>query len=160
MATLLQDLRYALRTLRKSRGFTVVAVLTLALGIGATTAIFSVVDGVLLTPLPYEEPDELVMLWESNAAEGYFENVVSPANYFDWREQTTAFEGLAALADFDATLTGVGEPERIGLVQASANLFPLLGAAASVGRTYTAAEDAAGGPPVAVLSHADRKSVV
>lgn len=148
-----QDVHYATRTLRKGPGFAAVAIATLALGIGATTAIFSVVDGVILTPLPFEEPDELVAVWEHNVARGRDRNVVSPANYIVWTERAGDFEHLAALGRLGWTLTGTGEPRRVGVVSASASLFPMLGVHAEIGRVYTAAEDIAGAPRVAVLSH-------
>jgi len=109
---MLTDLRFALRSLRKAPAFTSVAVFTLALGVGATTAIFSVVNGVLLKPLPYADPDGLVMVWEHNFPRGRDRNVVSPANFFTWTEQAQVLEDLAALVEGSATLTGGGEPER------------------------------------------------
>ncbi|HLB38223.1 MAG TPA: ABC transporter permease [Gemmatimonadales bacterium] len=150
---MLTDLHYALRSLRKAPAFTFVAVVTLALGVGATTAIFSVVNGVLLKPLPYADPDGLVMVWEHNFPRGRDRNVVSPANFFTWTEQAQVLEDLAALVEGSGTLTGGGEPERVGVVTASASLFPLLGVQPRIGRAYTPEEDRDGAPRVAVLGY-------
>lgn len=149
----MSDLRYALRSLLKASAFTSVAVLTLALGVGATTAIFSVVNSVLLRPLPYANPDALVMVWEHNFPRGRDRNVVSAANFLTWTEQAQVLENLAALGEGSATLTGGGEPERVGVVTASASLFPLLGVQPHIGRAYTPEEDRDGAPRVAVLGH-------
>src|SRR4051812_33677133 len=107
---LTQDLRFAVRGMRKSPGFTLTAVLSLALGIGANTAIFTVVNAVLLRPLPFPEPDRLVQLWESKPANGYFRNVVNAFNFLDWRERTKSFEAMAAVSPLPANLTGFGDP--------------------------------------------------
>jgi hypothetical protein len=108
---MLNDLRFAFRQLLKNPGFTSVAVLTLALGVGATTAIFSVVNAVLLKPLPYEQPGQLVQLWEAPSPGK--RNWVSPGAFTDWKEQSTAFENLSVLYNADSNITGTGEPERI-----------------------------------------------
>ena len=154
MEGLLQDLRYALRQLAKNPGFTTIAVLTLALGIGANTAIFSVINAVLLRPLPYHDPAELVMLWETNRALGNDRNVISPANLLDWKAQDSLFSSMAAAIDWRVAFTGSGEPEEIAVEYATASLFPLLGAKALLGRPYTAEEDAPSGPRVVVLGQA------
>src|SRR5882724_7572053 len=111
MHTFWQDLRYGLRMLAKNPGFTAVAVLTLALGIGANTAIFSVVNSVLLGPLPYKDSDRLAIVWEVRAKEN--QNVANPANFMDWKEQNTVFEDMAAIADFRAIVIGDGESGEI-----------------------------------------------
>jgi len=126
-ADLLQDLRYGLRTLAKNPAFTSIAVLALALGIGANSAIFSVVDAVLLRPLPFKNPNQLVMLWENAAHLGFPRDTPSPANFLDWQKQATSFTGLAAMSERSFNLTGVGEPERLEGRRVSANLFELLG---------------------------------
>jgi putative ABC transport system permease protein len=149
----LQDLRYGLRTLRKHPGFTAVAVIALALGIGANTAIFSVVNTVLLRPLPYKEPDRLVMVWEDDTKSGYPRDTPAAANYIDWRDQNKVFEGMAALADQSFNLTGLGDPERLEGKRASANLFQLLGVEPLLGRGFLPEDDRPGGGRVAVLSH-------
>ena len=112
LGDLWQDLRYGLRMLMRNPGFTIVAVLALALGIGANSAIFSVVNTVLLRPLPYKNPDALMMVWEDATHLGFPFNTPSPANFIDWREQNTVFEGMAAMAQRSFNLTGAGEPER------------------------------------------------
>src|SRR5262245_1656003 len=109
MNSLLQDLRYGARMLLKKPGFTLIAVLTLALGVGATTAIFSVVNAVLLRALPYREADGLVIVWEKSRRND--QNVVSPANFMDWREQNNVFTEMAATFDSSAVLVGDGGPE-------------------------------------------------
>ena len=153
MDALLQDIRYAARTLLKSPGFTVSAVLTLALGIGANAAIFSVVEGVLLRSLPYRAPDRLVMLWENHPQEGAPRSPFAPANYTDLRAQTESFESLGAIYPYSTVnLTGVGEPEQLRLLRVSADLFPTLGVAARLGRTLLPADDRPGGPNVVVVS--------
>jgi putative ABC transport system permease protein len=150
MRTLIQDLRYGLRTLRKNPGFTAIAVLTLALGIGANTAIFSVVNGVLLRPLPFRHPSRLVLIAEKSSFP-----VISTSreNYLDWRDQSHSFEAMEATRSGSITLTGAGEPERLNVRMATAGLFPMLGINAQVGRTFLAEEDRAGGTPVALLSY-------
>src|SRR3989449_2570449 len=100
MEALWQDLKYGARMLAKSPGFTLVAVIALALGIGANTAIFSVVNAVLIRSLPFKDPNHLVMVWENNRNRGRDQNVISPANYLDWRDQNTVFESMAALFDY------------------------------------------------------------
>ncbi|HVF42935.1 MAG TPA: ABC transporter permease, partial [Pyrinomonadaceae bacterium] len=150
---ILQDLRYGLRTLRKHPGFTAVAVVALALGIGANTAIFSVVNTVLLRPLPYKDPDRLVMVWEDATKSGYPRDTPSAANYIDWRDQNKVFEGMAALADQSFNLTGLGDPERLEGKRASASLFRLLGVEPLLGRGFLPEDDQPGGRRVAVLSH-------
>jgi predicted permease len=148
-----QDLRYGLRTLVKNPGFTTVAVIALALGIGANSAIFSVVNAVLLRPLPYKDPDRLVMVWEDDTKGGYPRDTPAAANYIDWRDQNRVFEGMAALADQSFNLTGVGEPERIEGKRVSASLFTLLGVEPQLGRAFLPEEDAPGGNRVVILSH-------
>jgi hypothetical protein len=127
LETLWQDVRFSARTLLKNPTFTIVAVIALALGIGANSAIFSVVNTVLLSPLPYKDPERLVMVWEKGTLEGSPINSVSAANFMDWREQNQVFEGMAILLWQNFNLTGVGEPERIEGRRVSANLFQLLG---------------------------------
>ena len=124
MSNFLQDLRYALRMLAKSPGFTLVAVLTLALGIGANTAIFSVVNAVLLRPLPYPEPNRLVFLGEWS--EQIPEMSISMANFNDWRNQNKVFESMVAYQNDNVVLTARGEPERLRIRRITAGLFPTL----------------------------------
>jgi predicted permease len=153
MDTLFQDVKYAMRTLRRTPGFTVAAVACLALGIGANTAIFSVIDGVLLRPLPFRDPGSLVMVWETDPAHGRDRNVVSPANYLDWRSQNSTFAELGSYIDWRANLTGVDEPIEVARSIATASFFTVLGVAPELGRVYTPEEDAPNGPNVVVLSH-------
>lgn len=153
MERLMQDLRYGLRTLAKSPGFAVVAVLTLALGIGANTAIFSVIDGVLLNRLPYPEASRLVIVWEQNPARGWFHNVVSAANFRDWRNQNQVFTGLSAIDERSYDVGGTGEPLEVQGEQVSANLFSLLAVQPALGRAFETAEDQPGSAHVAVLSN-------
>ncbi|HEX8489936.1 MAG TPA: ABC transporter permease, partial [Chthoniobacterales bacterium] len=147
-----QDLRSGLRMLMRSPGFTIVAVLALALGIGANTAIFSVVNTVLLRPLPYKDPDALVTVWEDATHMGFPFNTPSPANFIDWREQNTVFAGMAAMAQQSFNLTGAGEPERFDGRKVSANLFNILGVEPVLGRTFRPEEDQPGSR-VVILSY-------
>src|SRR5262245_17803066 len=130
LEALWQDLRYGARMLLKNPGFTTIAVLTLALGIGANTAFFTVVNTVLLRPLPYQEPDRLAMLWTDDPKRGIHEEGTSYLNFMDWRSQNTVFEDMAVCTRGNAaTLTGTEEPEKVEAEAVSANLFPLLGRA-------------------------------
>src|SRR5437660_10303363 len=143
-ADLWQDLRYGLRSLLKNPSFTIIAVIALALGIGANSAIFSVVNAILLRPLPYKNPEQLVMVWENATHLGFPKNTPSPANFLDWRQQTTVFESMAAFAERSFNLTGLGEPERLDGRRVSANLFDLLGVRPILGRTFVPQEDQPG----------------
>jgi predicted permease len=147
------DLRYGVRMLWKNKGFTAVAVIALALGIGANSAIFSVVNTVLLRPLPYREPERLAMVWEDNSKIGYPRDTPAAANYVDWRDQNQVFEGMAATADQSFNLTGAGEPERFEGKRVSANFFSLLGVEPQLGRAFMPEEDVPGANKVVVLSH-------
>jgi putative ABC transport system permease protein len=146
------DLRYAIRLLLKRPLMSTAIVITIGLGIAATTSVFSVVDGVLLEPLEYERPDELVTVWEHNYPRERENNVVSPANYLAWRDEGV-FEDLAAVVAASGTITGSGDPERVGVITASAAFFEALGVNAVAGRVYAEAEDVDGAEDVAVLGH-------
>src|SRR5688572_21022247 len=134
--SLLQDIRYALRTLRRSPGFTLVAVLILALGIGANTSIFSVISAVLLRPLPFPDPDRLVVVFEDRSG-GSARLMPNQVDYVEWQRRSDSFDGIAAIADISYNLTGEGEPERLGTSHATPNLFAVLGTQALLGRTFT-----------------------
>jgi predicted permease len=153
MEAFLQDLRYGLRSLKANPGFTLVTILTLALGIGANTAIFSMIDSVLLQPLPYKDPERLVMVWEDASFAGFPRNTPAPANYVDWKQQNQVFEDMAALRWQDYSLTGDGEPEKVAGHAVTANFFPLLGVEPGLGRNFLAEEDSPGANKVVVLSH-------
>jgi putative ABC transport system permease protein len=135
---MLHDFRYAIRTLRKNPAFTVVAVLTLALGIGANTALFSVVNAVLLRPLPYRDPARLVQLWESNQWSRTV--LVSRLNFLDWREQSHSFESMAVYAGGPVTATGGDLPQRTSGTEVSRGFFETFGVQPSLGRTFLAEE--------------------
>ncbi|HEU0005699.1 MAG TPA: ADOP family duplicated permease, partial [Terriglobia bacterium] len=152
LVTMLNDFRYAFRLLLKNPSFTTMVVLILALGIGANTAIFSLVNAVLLRPLPYPEPDRLVTLWERNLKEGG-KHLVSPADFFDLQKNTQSFEHLAALYPPGFNLTGVSEPERISGARVSASIFATLGVKPLLGRTFNPEEDRPGTERTVVLSH-------
>ncbi|MCX6591380.1 MAG: ABC transporter permease [Acidobacteria bacterium] len=137
----MQDLRYAFRLLRRSPGFAAVAIFALALGIGANTAIFSVVDAVLLQQLPFAEPDRLVMVWEENSRIGFPRNTPAPANWVDWSKQNTVFTGIAATRGALRTLTGDGPPENVTARRVTANFWEVLGSKPLLGRTFTEDED-------------------
>jgi predicted permease len=150
---LLADLRYAVRLLRKTPVFSVAAIGTLALGIGANTTIFSLVQTMLLQPLPYQNPDQVVMVWEDRTAAGFPRNNPAPANYRDWRAMNRSFTDIAATAFAFANLTGDGAPELVLGQRVTANFFSVLGVQPVVGRTFTAADDVMG-QRVVVISHA------
>jgi putative ABC transport system permease protein len=154
MGNFIQDVKYGGRVLAKSPGFALVAVLTLALGIGANTAIFSVVSAVLLRPLAYPEAERLVKVWEDESASGLSSRAtVAPGNYFDWKSQNQTLAGMAA-SEFRAfNLTGDGEPERVIGSGVEANHFSLVGVRPALGRDFLKEEDAPGGAKSAVLSH-------
>src|SRR5437660_662243 len=143
-ADLWQDLRYGLRSLLKNPSFTIIAVIALALGIGANSAIFSVVNAVLLRPLPFKNPEQLVMVWENAAHLGFPKNTPAPPNFIDWQRQNTVFTGMAAMSERSFNLTGVGEPDRLDGRRVSANLFDLLGVPALLGRTFVPDDDRPG----------------
>jgi putative ABC transport system permease protein len=153
MDNLWKDIRYSIRTLRKSPGFTAVAIVTLALGIGANTAIFSVVNGVLLAPLPYREPDRLVQLYEKRPQQGRTRNPVSTPDYKDWRDQNTVFESTAAMSAASFTLVGVSGPELVRAGAVTANFFQTLGVLPQLGRDFVAEEETRGKDKVVLLNH-------
>ncbi len=155
LETLAQDLRFGLRMMIKSPGFTAVAVLTLALGIGANTAIFSVVNAVLLKALPYPDPQRLVVLWTDNPKMqlGFREMPPANADIPEWRARAQSFEHLAVFTPYLVDLSSEGAPERVGGVAVSADFFLLFGVSPQVGRVFTPAEDQPGGDKVAVISH-------
>jgi predicted permease len=150
---LLADLRYAVRLLRKTPVFTVAAIGTLALGIGANTTIFSLVQTMLLQPLPYQSPDEVVMVWEDRTAAGFPRNTPAPGNYRDWRTRNRSFTDMAATAFAFANLTGDGAPELVIGQRVTGNFFSVLGVQPVAGRTFTAADDTMG-QRVVVISYA------
>ncbi|MPY89181.1 MAG: FtsX-like permease family protein [Luteitalea sp.] len=153
--TLLHDIRHAARSLRRSPGFTTIAVLTLALGIGANTAIFSVVDGVLLRPAPFEQVDRLVMVWETDRNSDTTREPASFPDYLDFQEQSRSFEALAAFNGAELNLTpGEGDPMRLAALAVSHEFLPLVGIQPLVGRTFTAQEDRPSGPRVALIGEA------
>src|SRR3954453_19558246 len=152
MLDLIHDLRHGLRGLRHNPGFTLTVVLTLALGIGACAAIFTVVDAVLLRPLPFAEPERLGMLNESHPPEAPV-FVVRPHTFPEWKKQTASFEGLAVVRDGSYTLTGRGEPRRIYAGKVTANAFPTLRVQPALGRGFTAQEEVPGKDDVVILSH-------
>src|SRR5687768_14375645 len=150
----MNDLKFAFRQLLKNPGFTAVAVLTLALGIGANTAIFSVVSSVLLRPLPFKDPDRLVMVWERSVKRGYEMNHAGVATFLDWKAQNNVFESMAAFGIDEAlSLTGDHEPERLNAVPVSANLFEVLGVNPTLGRMFRVEEETLGRDQVVILSH-------
>jgi putative ABC transport system permease protein len=149
----MSDFRFALRQFQKSPGFTVVAVLTLALGIGATTAIFSVVNAVLFSPLPYPEPDRLVRIHESIPVRGVQRVPVAVANYLDWRAQGTVFTGMAVHQWTELNLTGLGEARRLKGARVTSGLLPLLGVRPLLGRGFTEEEETRGKHFVVLISH-------
>jgi hypothetical protein len=151
----LHDVRYSLRQLRQSPSFSITAVLTLALGIGVNTAVFSLVHAVLLRPLPFNNPDQLVMAWEENSHRGWTHNIVSAANFNDWRKENHVFSDMAIVDPFlTFNLTGSAEPVEIQAERVSPNLFSLLGAHSFLGRTFVPEEGRPGSAHVVVIGHA------
>lgn len=153
MENLIGDVRFAVRTMAKKPGFTAVAIIIMALGIGANTAIFSLVRAVLLQPLPFANPERLVIVWEDASFVGFPKNTPAPANYMDWKARNEVFEDMAAITPRDFNLTGDGEPEKIDANAVLANFFPLLGVEAAAGRVLTADDDQPQAPKVAVISY-------
>jgi predicted permease len=149
MTSFWQDMRYGLRLLLKNPGFTAIAVLTLALGIGANTALFSVVNGVLLNPLPYPNPDQLVAVYAKST--DFERSSITYPNFLDWQKDSHSFSALGAIRSEEYNLTGVGEPERLHGHMISADFFAALGVPLPLGRNFRSEEDQAGGTPVAIL---------
>src|SRR5262245_4811496 len=149
----MNDLRFAFRQLLKNRGFTAVAVLTLALGIGANTAIFSIINGVLLRPLPYRDADRLVTVCESSIARGFPQVTVTPGVMRDWREQNSVFEELGGQIYESVNLTGVERPEHLHAAWTTPNYFSVFGVPPFLGRTFVAGDAPPAGQRVVVFSH-------
>lgn len=150
----LRDLRFAARSFRRSPGLAAAAVLALALGVGATAAIYTVFDAVLVEPLPYPEPGEIVMLIDANPEAGFPRFSSSPPNYADWRATAESFAAMAALSRSNLALNAPGsEPERVSGAGVSETFFAAMGVRPALGRAFTAEEDRPGGPAVAILGH-------
>ena len=154
MDALLQDIRYAVRHSVRFPGFTAVAVLALAIGIGANTAIFTLVNAVLIEPLPYRNPSRLVVLWETNARRPGRPNVVAPANYLRWQDRATAFDEMAGFYEYRVNLTGNDQPEEVTAQDVTANFFSTIGVAPLIGRPFAADEGPSGHNRVTLLSYA------
>ena len=154
LAGVMQDLRIAARTLRKSPGFAAIAILTLALGIGANTSLFSVVNGVLLNPLPYPYPDQIVSLagWFPGFDQGFGEGAISYPDFLDWVRLNHTFSSLAAYRHDSFNLTGQGDAEQVTAMDVSASFFSLLGVNPILGRHFSSVEDQLGGSPAVILS--------
>ena len=150
---MLQDLRFALRVLRRSPGFAALAVVTLALGIGATVTMFSVADAVLIRPLPYRDPARLVQIWGQNLARNIPFHQVEYADVSVWRQEARSFEGLSAAVSLTASLAGRGDPETVQVTRANAELLPLLGITMAAGRSFLPEEDHPGAGRVVVITH-------
>ena len=153
MDNIIRDIRYAVRSLLRRPGFLFVSVITLALGIGANTAIFSVVNAVLLRPLPYGASERIVTLWQNNVKAGVARNDVSPANFLDWREQSKSFEAMAGIEPFGFSMIGNGEPERFSTWLVTEGFFEVLGASALHGRTLSADDYRPGNERVVVIGY-------
>jgi len=157
MQLLWQDLRYALRSLLRNPGFCAVAILALALGIGPNTAIFAMVNAVLLRPLPVPEPDRVVMIWGTMLKSGFDQLTVSAADYLDWKAQASSFDQMAAafaIPEYGLNVSGTGEPERVSAALASREFLPALGIRPIAGRNFLADEDRPGGAPAVLISNA------
>jgi hypothetical protein len=150
MTALIQDLRFALRMLTKSPAFTVVAVLTLALAIGANTALFSIVNGVLLNPLPYPQADQLVTLHESKP--NFNTGSISYPNFLDWQKDNHTLSAMAVSRSYSYSLTGLGPAEQAQAQFVTSDFFPILGVKPAAGRTFVSADDQRGAAPVALIS--------
>jgi hypothetical protein len=153
MRTFWHDLRHSARLLLKKPGFTAVAVIMLGLGIGANSAIFSVVHGVLLQPFSFAEPEPLVVIWERALKRGLPRMVVSPPNFADWRAQNQTFQEMAAYRPQDFNLTGSGDPEQVRELRVSAEMFSMLGVRPLLGRDFQPGEDGPGKPAAVIISH-------
>src|SRR5882762_308016 len=149
MMSFWQDVRYGLRVLSKNPGFTAIAILTLALGIGANTALFSVVNGVLLNPLPFPNPDELVAVYSKSPT--FQESSIAYPNFLDWQKDNHSFAALSAFRGDDYNMVGAGEPERVHIHMISAEFMPALGMKPLLGRAFRPQEDQAGAGPVTIL---------
>jgi putative ABC transport system permease protein len=152
-ATIARDVRYAVRMLLRNPGFTTIALLTFAVGIGVNTAVFSVFNGVLLRPLPYPDADRITMMWLDNRVQGIKEDIGSYPNYRDWREQSASFAHVAGFASTNFTMTGSEDPERIPGAQTTASFFDVLGVQPVLGRLFTEAEERPGSDRVVLISH-------
>ncbi len=151
METLIQDIRYGFRMLLKHPGFTAAAILTLAVGIGANTAIFSVVNAVILRPLPFPQPEQLVMVWETDKSAGP-SNMGYPT-FADWRTQSHSFKAISAVGDWNPTLSGIGEPQALNGMRVTADFFRVLGVKPMLGRDFTAEDDRPNAARVAIISY-------
>ena len=150
--SLRRDLRYALRTFVRSPGFSLVALATIAIGVGANTAIFSIVNAVLLKPLPYPRADELVLVSQSNRQTKQTLGDATPANFLDWRVRNHTFTGMAAFKSESLIISSSGEPERLDGAMVNANFFDVLEVKPAIGRGFVAADEQPGAPRVAVLT--------
>src|ERR1700719_1034430 len=148
MGTLIQDIRLAIRMLEKNRGFTVVVVLTLALGIGANTALFSIVNGVLLNPLPYPQPDQLLTLHESKP--NFNTGSISYPNFLDWQKENHTLSSMAVSRSYSFSWTNLGEAQQIQGQFVTSDFFPILGVKPVLGRSFFPADDQRGAAPVAM----------
>src|SRR5262245_18002186 len=153
MENLLQDLRYGLRVLLRTRSFSIAAIIALAVGTGANTAIFSAVNAVVLRPLPYGNPDRLIILWSDNTKTGLHEGPLSLLDFTDYRDQATSFEDLASFSYDDFNLGGTDRPERVQGTMVSLNFFSVLGVHPWIGRGFVPEDEATAGGRVAVLSY-------
>ena len=154
MSSVLSDLRHGLRVLLRTPLFTICTIAALAIGIGATTALFSVVHALLVKPLPYADAEQLVVIWEHNLPRNRPRNVVSPANFLTWKERSRSFDKMAAFTQNRVTLTGAGEPQEMATIVVAADLLDLLGATPMLGRAFAPGEDQEGASRTLILSHA------
>src|SRR5262249_14732728 len=151
--TLLQDVRYSLRLLRRTPGMTFIALVTLALGIGANTAIFSLVNDVLLRPLAYADPDRLFLIQHALITDRTQVGSATPGNFYDLQRACRLMQPMAAFSSATATMTGRGDPERLQGIESSGSILEVLGVAPAIGRIFTEADDRIGVPKVIVISH-------
>ncbi|MBY0493174.1 MAG: ABC transporter permease [Cyanobacteria bacterium] len=154
MTSILSDLKHGFRVLLRTPLFTICTIAALAIGIGATTALFSVVHALLIRPLPYKDANQLVVMWEHNLPRNRPRNVISPANFLQWRERSRSFQSMAAFSQNRVTLTGSGEPAELAVLTVTANMFDVLGVGPVVGRGFITGEDEAAAPRTVILSNA------